>query len=185
MEFKIRDEILNKENISKGEFFTLLVGYFAGKISDVYISQLKNKYLVDKNNEITGNGIEIVERILVDSEYYDDKVNFDELAEIIRSKFPEGNKLGTSYKWKGSPSLIASRLKIFAKKYGIEHLRDKDKVALATERYVNSFGGSQKYMQLAKYFIFKGKGEEENSQLLDYLNNDDDGYNDDTFGELI
>jgi hypothetical protein len=95
MEFKIRDEILNKENISKGEFFTLLVGYFADKISDVYISQLKNKYLVDNNNEITGNGIEIVERVLVDSEYYDDKVNFDELAEIIRSKFPEGNKLGT------------------------------------------------------------------------------------------
>ena len=82
MEFKIRDEILNKENMSKGEFYTLLVGYFADKISDVYVNQLKNKYLVDNNNEITGNGIEIVERILVDSEYYDDKVNFDELAEI-------------------------------------------------------------------------------------------------------
>ena len=59
------------------------------------------------------------------------------------------------------------------KKFGDKY-SDED-IIEATKRYINSFNGDYRFMQLLKYFILKRvivEGEiEETSQLLSYLSN--------------
>ena len=68
---------------------------------------------------------------------------------------------------------LRSALKAFVKKFGDKY-RDED-IIEATKRYINSFNGDYRFMQLLKYFILKRvivEGEiEETSQLLSYLSN--------------
>ena len=82
------------------------------------------------------------------------------LANNLRKLFPAGKKPGYAYTWRDSESCIVDRLKKFFLKYGDNHTDDE--IIEATRRYVNSFNGDYKYMQLLKYFIWKNKttGEE-------------------------
>ena len=132
------------------------------------------------NPRLTQNGIDIVETLVLNSEFDDSKkINrFDVLASYLREIYPEGKKPGTVYMWRDSVPIISKRLKAFVKKFGDYSNVD---IINATKRYVQSFNGDYKYMQLLKYFILKREnnlGEvEENSQLLSYLNNKDTDLN--------
>lgn len=89
----------------------------------------------------------------------DSEDRYINLANKLRGLFPAGKKSGYAYTWRDSPSCIADRLRKFTAKYG--DYSDEDIVA-ATKKYVDSFNGDYKYMQLLKYFIWKNKttGEE-------------------------
>lgn len=109
---------------------------------------------------------------------------FTDLANKLRELFPSGKKPGYAYTWRDSTSCIADRLKKFTLKYG--NYSD-EAIIEATKKYVSSFNGDYKFMQLLKYFIWKNKitGEEmqngrlvgeveKQSQLAAYLEDTED-----------
>lgn len=135
---------------------------------------------------INSNGEFIIESIMASSNSIsDDRIT--KLADNLRALFPAGKKPGYAYTWRDSTSCIADRLKKFIAKYGDYN---DDDIINATKRYVNSFNGDYKYMQLLKYFIWKNKvtGEEmingrlvgeveKQSQLAAYLEDNEEEKN--------
>lgn len=112
---------------------------------------------------------------------------YELLAAQLREIFPKGRKEGTSYMWRDSNSIIAKKLKALVSKYG-ECFTDEQAIN-ATRKYVESFNGNYRYMQLLKYFISKkviNDGEvEETSQLLSYIENEGQSdYNNEWTAEL-
>ena len=112
---------------------------------------------------------------------------YELLAAQLREIFPKGRKEGTSYMWRDSNSIIAKKLKSLVSKYG-ECFTDEQAIN-ATRKYVESFNGNYRYMQLLKYFISKkvvNDGEvEETSQLLSYIENEGQSdYNNEWTAEL-
>ena len=92
----------------------------------------------------------------------------------MREVYPKGLKPGTNYQWRDSTAIIADRLMKLVAKHNIE-FTDEEAVE-ATKRYIASFNGNYKYMQILKYFISKqkpieGAPAECNSQFLSYLEN--------------
>lgn len=130
--------------------------------------------------QLTQEGVDLVEKLFLDSEFGggDGKQGrFEELAEKLIGLFPRGNKPGTNNPWRGSPTMIARRLKTFAKKFGVT-FTDEEAID-ATKRYVNSFGQTTTRMRTLAYFIFKNEVKngmtEEVSAFADYLANKDAG----------
>lgn len=126
------------------------------------------------NPKLTPTGVELVESILLNSEFTEtgnDDARYTYLAEKLIELFPKGRKEGTNYMWRDSKAIIAKRLKAVVKKYGVTFTNEE--AVEATQRYVSSFNGDYRYMQLLKYFIMKKNTitGEENSQFLSYLEN--------------
>ena len=137
-----------------------------------------------RNPKISQKGVDYIESIVLNSEFPPAKIQdrFENLATQLRYLFPEGKKAGTAYMWRDSVPLITKRLKAFIKKYG-DNYTDKE-IIEATKKYVESFNGDYRYMQLLKYFILKRvntqDGEiEDTSQLLSYLSNTGEDLTDD------
>lgn len=133
--------------------------------------------------ELSDSGEFLVDSIMADSHVNasNNEDRFTSLANKLRELFPSGKKPGYAYTWRDSTSCIADRLKKFSLKYGDY---SDDEIIDATKRYVASFNGDYKYMQLLKYFIWKNKvsggelidgrlvGEvEKQSQLASYIEN--------------
>lgn len=143
---------------------------------------------------ITSEGIDAIESIILNSEFqekvmYCDKVRdrYDVLADKLRALFPAGRKPGTNLQWRDSTSIISKRLKTIVKKYGVT-FTDEEAVD-ATKRYIESFNGDYRYMQVLMYFIFKNEivngTREEKSQFLSYLQNKEDMVNQDWSHKLV
>lgn len=129
-----------------------------------------------ENVELSTKGIQLIETIILDSEYKEGTKSGDryvELAKQLQELYPEGKKAGTQYYWRDSVNVIVKRLKAITKKYG--ECFTNEQAIEATRKYVASFNGDYKYMQLLKYFIcknvIKGGEVEETSQLLSYIEN--------------
>jgi hypothetical protein len=195
---------VNKENLSLGDFFYLCSLYYKVPFTEDTFNNLHLNGLVylERSNskgypervEITREGVEVFERIIANSEYIEPEkekekgnMNIEKLADAMRELFPKGKKEGTNCMWRDSTHIIASRLKLLAKKYNITW--DYDKVLKATKRYVESFNGDYTYMQVLKYFISKKNmlTGEDNSQLLSFLDNEDfiNNSNNDWTAELV
>lgn len=189
--FCIDIEVLRKQEVPVDLAMFLISLYYGKYIANTELLNLAGKkgYLVwfNYNNgnpdkvEITDDGVKFVESLFLDSEFKPgtkEGDRFSQLAEKLRAIYPEGRKNcnGTSYNWRDSNALITKRLKALVKKYG-DTFTDEQAIE-ATKRYVASFNGNYKYMQLLKYFIFKNdirSGElEESSQLLSYIENTSD-----------
>lgn len=175
-----------KHNISPAAVYYLITLY---KDSPITISTFKelgatgyldyrgydeNGYLIEP--KITERGIDLLTDIFTEENLssYDLK-RFEEIASKMRELFPKGKKEGTNHMWRDSVPIIARRLKLLLVKYG--RLYTEKEILDATKRYVDSFNGDYRYMQLLKYFISKQKIEDgcavEESQLLSYLTNED------------
>lgn len=133
-------------------------------------------YLIEPT--ITQEGVDLITEILVNSNMSSmDIKRYEEIAKEMREIFPKGKKEGTVYMWRDSVPVIARRLKAVTGKYG--YLPTKAEILDATKRYVDSFNGDYRYMQLLKYFISKQTiapdgTTEETSQLFSYIMNKDD-----------
>lgn len=187
MNLNINTEFIEKENISIEYFFNLLIVYTGEILSnseylnkgfnDGYLQyQGFNSLNIPIALSLTTKGKSLIERILK-SKFTDIKESdrFDNLAEKLRELYPKGKKDGTNYMWRDSNSIIAKKLKSVVAKYG--NCFTDEQAINATKRYVESFNGNYRYMQLLKYFISKKviiNGEiEETSQLLSYIENED------------
>ena len=107
--------------------------------------------------ELSDSGEFLVDSIMADShvDASNNEDRFTSLANKLRELFPSGKKPGYAYTWRDSTSCIADRLKKFSLKYGDY---SDEEIIDATKRYVASFNGDYKYMQLLKYFIWKNVG---------------------------
>lgn len=125
------------------------------------------------NLRLTETGNELIERILLNSEYASTPENeqfFKNLAQKMREIYPEGKKPGTKLMWRDSEAIIVKKLQTVMKKYGVTFTEEE---ALdATRRYVNSFTDTT-MMHILRYFILKRDRNtgEETSQFLSYLEN--------------
>jgi hypothetical protein len=175
--------VLNLDEIRKGEIPINMALYL---ISIYFEAEIQNNQLEDKaraegylttqygKTVLTVEGINLVEDVFLNSEFkesFSEEDRYDNLAKKLQELFPKGKKPGTNYMWRDSYSIIARKLRTVVKKFGIG-FTDEEAI-LATKKYVDSFKGDYRYMQLLKYFILKKDTTtlEENSQFLSYLEN--------------
>ena len=183
MKYIIDTEILEREGIELDEALYLLSVYKKKPINfnTVQKAKIENKILKFENPrdpvKITPKGQSFIESILAKSKIHvssDNLERYRDLADKMREVYPKGLKPGTNYQWRDSTAIIADRLMKLVAKYNIE-FTDEEAVA-ATKRYIASFNGNYKYMQILKYFISKqkpveGAPAEQNSQFLSFLQN--------------
>lgn len=134
------------------------------------------------NGKITQDGVDVAESLFLNSEIVQvvkcgdtEQDRFMVLADKLREIYPQGKKQGTNLQWRDSTVMISKRLKSLIKKYGVS-FTDEEAVA-ATKRYVDSFHGDYRFMQVLRYFLWKDDkiNGEEVSQFLSYLQNNDEG----------
>ena len=183
MKYIIDTEILEREGIELDEALYLLSVYKKKPINfnTVQKAKVENKILKFDNPrdpvKITPKGQSFIESILAKSKIHvssDNLERYRDLADKMREVYPKGLKPGTNYQWRDSTAIIADRLMKLVAKYNIE-FTDEEAVA-ATKRYIASFNGNYRYMQILKYFISKqkpveGAPAEQNSQFLSFLQN--------------
>lgn len=148
-------------------------------IKEGYIFKYGDSY------KITTEGSSYIEDVFTDSNYEEDNASIEVLANTLREIFPTGKKEGTSLMWRDSTKVITQRLKTFFKKFGeVNH----NAIITATKKYVESFNGDYKYMQVLYYFICKryivdGQAEDK-SQLLAYIENPEEDINDNWMNDV-
>lgn len=183
MKYIIDTEILEREGIELDEALYLLSVYKKKPINfnTVQKAKVENKILKFENPrdpvKITPKGQSFIESILAKSKIHvssDNLERYRDLADKMREVYPKGLKPGTNYQWRDSTAIIADRLMKLVAKYNIE-FTDEEAIA-ATKRYIASFNGNYRYMQILKYFISKqkpveGAPAEQNSQFLSFLQN--------------
>lgn len=185
MKYTIDTEVLAREGIELDEALYLLSLYKKKNIDDGTIERLKRKDKIlvpdDAPNKLTSRGVSLIETIIAKSKLHissNDMERYRALADKIRNLYPKGLKPGTNYQWRDSTAIIADRLIKLVAKYNIE-FSDEEAID-ATKRYIESFNGNYKYMQILKYFISKQKPvenapAEQNSQFLSFLQNKESG----------
>lgn len=187
MKLCIDVETCSKNGLSVGEALYLASLYFDSPIQKKVVGKMTSKgYIVynclDENKEpqgvkLTDAGEDIVETVFLNSEFREagkDYDRYDLLAEKLRELYPKGKKPGTNYMWRDSNAVIAKKLKSLVKRLGVSFT---DEQAInATKKYIASFNGDYRYMQLLKYFISKQvvveNTLEETSQFLSYIENE-------------
>lgn len=185
MKYIIDTEILEREGIELDEALYLLSVYKKKPINFNTIQKVKveTKILKFENPRdpaiITPKGQSLIESILAKSKLHvssDNLERYRTLADKMRELYPKGLKPGTNYQWRDSTAIIADRLMKLVAKYNIE-FTDEEAID-ATRRYIASFNGNYRYMQILKYFISKqkpveGTSAEQNSQFLSFLQNEE------------
>lgn len=200
MRIVIDDTICNNYGIQLDEFLYLLTLYLNKPITPETIKNVYHKgYIVAEEIDNAGNITKIrpdlhlfktISAMLDEAQVEANKKPDDRyvsLAERMIALYPTGKKPGTNYMWRDSKNIIAKRLKNLLLKYKVE--ATDDEIIEATKRYVESFNGDYRYMQLLKYFISKKTAidgsVEESSQLMSYLENVDGNTNQDWTTKLI
>lgn len=157
------------------EFFVLMLIKNDKNLDDI-LYDLKTKYLLFENNTITPKGSEITKKVQADN-YLNQKIEKDNLKDLageLQKLFPAGKKPGTNYYWRGFKQEIIKKLETISNKFDFEFT--KEQAINATKRYVESFNGDYRYMQLLKYFILKNKitenGTEIKSSFMEYIENE-------------
>lgn len=185
MKITIDTDILKKYNITFGEYLVLLLGYYDFNFDD-FMGRLVDKHLADISYDVmddiilSDNTKNLVSRILVESS---EKLrqspvkDFDALAEKLMSIYPEGNKGGTTYPWRGTKEEIAQKLRVLVVKY--DFIYTEQEAINATKAYVYSFQdkGDYTHMKLLKYFLLRTKNGEITSNFMSIIENNKDENN--------
>lgn len=178
MKFIVDSNVIISKGLSMLEFSIVLYYLWGGKgvIHDDICNNLWNKgYLIKVTDgfSIDNNKFSEIENITtISGMSLSDKNTILELADAMRVLFPSGKKPGTNYYWRDSSEIIAQRLSLFFKKYGNNY--SSNQIINATKKYVESFNGDYRFMQLLKYFINKQNRQtgEVTSELASYLSNE-------------
>ena len=160
MNISVSEDVLKKYGLSLNEFLLL---YLCSRETDInnVANSLVEKGLADKSLKeefivvVSDNVKELIATILVDSAkvVLDKNSDFTELADKMRALFPAGRKADTTYYWRDSTPLIARKLSTLVTKFNISFTEEE--ALNAIRRYVESFNGDYRFMQLLKYFILK------------------------------
>lgn len=181
MKITIDDRILSKYDLTIEELLVLMLSKEHADIPQIVKSLLDKDIGVEHPKDSNIVLLRQKEDSLLKDIFLESNNNiinkadrYELLAAQLRNLYPTGKKEGTSYMWRDSNSLITKRLKSLVAKYG-DCFTDEQAIE-ATKKYIESFNGDYRYMQLLKYFIIKktnNDGEiEESSQLLSYIENE-------------
>lgn len=178
---KLTDVACRKHNLLLSEGIALLA--ISTTTDDTYKS-LVDKGLITKANgtmqslnrkySATEKGIVLADELVADSEknIVAKEDSIKELADKLRSIYPEGKMEGTSYYYRCNKADIIRKLKSFFRRYG-EYTPEQ--IIEATQRYISSFNGNYTYLRLLKYFIWKDENKDgetlQVSQLADWIEN--------------
>lgn len=182
MRYTIDDAILSKYNLTEEEFIALVVSFRDLDIqrgNDNLIAKgIADRNIYDKTKIVLSNNTKnMVSSIIVDSdkETINREEEFLDVAQSLRELYPKGKKPGTTYMWKDSNTIIAQKLKTLVVKFGYKFT--KEQAIEATRRYIESFRGDYRYMQLLKYFILKTDRStgEIRSDFMSYIDNENQG----------
>ena len=174
MKITINTDVLKKYNLSLGQFLVLLVSHFnldCQKIHDELVSAGLAERDLFKGFPpvISDNTKNLIAKIIVES---DDKItnchikDFNALAETLMQYYPEGNKPGTTYPWRGTINEISQKLKTLVAKYDFDFTPEEAQDAVM--EYVNSFK-DYKFMSLLRNFILTTKKDDEGRHELNSL----------------
>lgn len=175
MKLTIDQTILDKHNISIGEFMILYLNANSIDIKECIESIIKknlaDRNLFSENSIVVSDKVkDLITTIIIDSDknVIDKDSEFLELANEMRELYPKGKKEGTTYLWRGTTAEVAKKLKTLVVKYGYSF--SKEQVLKATKEYVNSFNGNYKRMRLLKYFVLKSeKDADDNINIISEL----------------
>lgn len=175
MKLTIDQTILDKHNISIGEFMILYLSANSIDIKECIESIIKknlaDRNLFSENSIVVSDKVkDLITTIIIDSDknVIDKDSEFLELANEMRELYPKGKKEGTTYLWRGTTAEVAKKLKTLVVKYGYSF--SKEQVLKATKEYVNSFNGNYKRMRLLKYFVLKSeKDADDNVNIISEL----------------
>ena len=175
MKLTIDQTILDKHNISIGEFMILYLSANSIDIKECIESIIKknlaDRNLFSENSIVVSDKVkDLITTIIIDSDknVIDKDSEFLELANEMRELYPKGKKEGTTYLWRGTTAEVAKKLKTLVVKYGYSF--SKEQVLKATKEYVNSFNGNYKRMRLLKYFVLKSeKDADDNINIISEL----------------
>ena len=178
---KLTDVACKKHGLLLSEGIALLA--ISTTTEDTYKS-LVDRGLITKANgtmqslnrkySATEKGITLADELIADSEesIATKEDGIKELADKLRSIYPEGKMAGTSYYYRCNRADIVRKLKSFFRRYG-EYTPEQ--IIEATQRYVDSFNGNYTYLRLLKYFIWKDENKDGEvlsiSQLADWIEN--------------
>lgn len=178
MRYTIDDTILSKHNLTEEEFIALIISFKDLDIkrgNDNLIAKgIADRDVYDNSKIVLSNNTRnLVSSIIIDSdkETINKEEEFLDVAESLRELYPKGKKPGTTYMWKDSNTIIAQKLKTLVVKFGYKFT--KEQAIDATKRYIDSFKGDYRYMQLLKYFILKTDRSigEVRSDFMSYIEN--------------
>lgn len=161
MRITIDTDILSRNNISLGEFLVLLLGYNNCNFDGCFGSLVDKKLAdIDKYTMgsivLSGNSKNLIARLLTEADERLKKSpvkNFYILAAKLRNIYPEGNKAGTTYLWRGTVEEIAQKLMVLVTMHGF--IYTEDEAIRATKEYISNFKGDRSHMKLLKYFILR------------------------------
>lgn len=182
MRYTIDDAILSKHNLTEEEFIALVVSFRDLDIQrgndNLVAKGIADRNIYDKTKIVlSDNTKNMVSSIIVDSdkETINREEEFLDVAQNLRELYPKGKKPGTTYMWKDSNTIIAQKLKTLVVKFGYKFT--KEQAIEATRRYIESFRGDYRYMQLLKYFILKTDRStgEIRSDFMSYIDNENQG----------
>lgn len=160
MKITINTDVLQRNNLSLGDFLVLLMGYY-----DVDYKQCCNKLVREGIAEhnlynppsivLSDNSKDMVAKIVIDSDdqVINSKIDFTRLATTLQELYPQGLKPGTTYDWRGKTSVIEQKLKTLVALYGFTFTEQE--AIDATKEYLSFFKDDKSHMCLLKYFILK------------------------------
>ena len=180
MKITINTDVLRKYNLSLGQFIVLLTSYYSLDCQRIHDELIRMK-LAEKDlfkgfpPVLSDNTKNLIAKIMVES---DDRavqsgIDFDSLAETLQAYYPEGNKPGKTYSWRGNKEEIAQKLRTLVVKYNFTFTEEEAMTAI--DEYVGSFKAPYTYMHTLRNFILYTKKEngkyEMESQFMTIIEN--------------
>lgn len=184
MNISINEKILDKHGLTINEFLVLYLCSeevdIEDTINDLIMMGIVDRDLKNSNSAVVSNNVkDLIASIIIESDktVVNKDNEFNELASKMRELYPEGRKPGTTYYWRDSIPVIARKLKTVVAKFGVQFTEEE--ALSATRRYVSSFNGDYRFMQLLKYFILKTDKAtgDIRSEFLSFLENKEDEEN--------
>lgn len=161
MTFTIDTKVLEGHDLSLGDFLLLLMGYHGIQYEKHYHNLVDSGLAVENFNDrmlvtLSDKAWKKVDDILAESRGGIRKPG-NELRDIaikMQALYPEGNKPGTSYSWRGNLNEIVGKLHTLVAKY--HFIFSEQEAVLAVKQYLYEFrDGDVRCMSLLKYFILK------------------------------
>lgn len=162
MNITINTKILQKHNLSLGEFLVMLLGYFDINIEDSLNNVIK-KSLAEKNVLkdidiiLSNNSKDLIAQILLESneKIINSDIDFEDLAVQLMNCYPKGNKPGTTYPWRGTIDVITHKLMTLVAVHNFTFTTEE--AIQATKEYVSSFKQPDTSMLLLRSFLLTTK----------------------------
>lgn len=158
MKITINTDILKKHHLSLGEFLVMLLGYYSIDIKECQNTIIKkhlaeNNLFKDTDIILSNNNKDLVAQILMESDdrAINSDIDFNELAYQLQQLYPDGNKSGKTYPWRGIVDEIAQKLRTLVVKYNFSFT--KEEAINAVKEYIASFTPPYQYMHTLKNFL--------------------------------